>query len=64
MHDGKFFINYIFQNNVQNKIIVQLYKNNSGFALTSFDFQLPNPSTSANNNSGNFFTDLFKNFFK
>lgn len=64
MHDGKFFINYIFQNNLQNKIIVQLYNNNSGFALTSFDFQIPKPFTPVNNNSGNFFTDLFKNFFK
>ena len=62
--DGRFFVNHIFQNNLQNKIIVQLYKNNSGFALASFDIQLPHSTTSANNNSGNFFSDLFKNFFK
>jgi hypothetical protein len=65
LSDGKFFVNYIFQNNLQNKIIVQLYKNNSGFALASFNIQLhasaPPP---ANNNSGNFFSNLFKNFFK
>jgi hypothetical protein len=62
--EGKFFVNYIFQNNLQNKIIVQLYKNNSGFALASFNIQLPTYTTSANNNSSNFFSDLFKNFFK
>jgi hypothetical protein len=58
----KFFINYIFQNNMQNKIIVQLYRNNSGVALASFDFQLLNTSTSTNNDPANLVLNLFKNF--
>ena len=63
--DGKTFINYIFPNSGKNKIILQLYENNSGLALASFDVQLRNSSPSTNdNNSGNFFSDLFKNFFK
>ena len=34
VNDGKVFINYIFPNNINNKIIIQLYKNDQGFALT------------------------------
>ncbi len=64
LHNGKFSINYIFQNIVKNKIIIQLYKDNQGFVLASFDIQLPNSSPSVNNKSSNFFSELFKNFFK
>jgi hypothetical protein len=71
VHNVKISINYIFQNVVKNKIIIQLYKDNQGFALASFDTQIPNSAPSVNNNSGNFFSDLFKsisdlfnNFFK
>jgi hypothetical protein len=71
LHNGKISINYIFQNVVKNKIIIQLYKDNQGFALDSFDIQLPNSPPLINNNSSNFFSDLFKsisdlfyNFFK
>ncbi len=71
LHNGKISINYIFQNVVKNKIIIQLYKDNQGFALDSFDIQLPNSPPPINNNSSNFFSDLFKsisdlfnNFFK
>jgi hypothetical protein len=71
LHNGKISISYIFQNVVNNKIIIQLYKDNQGFALATFDTQIPNSAPSVNNNSGNFFSDLFKsisdifnNFFK
>ena len=67
LHNGKISINYIFQNIVKNKIIIQLYKDNQGFALASFDIQLPNSAPSVNNYSSNFFSDLFKSisdFFK
>ncbi|MDQ6723118.1 MAG: hypothetical protein M3Z01_02470 [Thermoproteota archaeon] len=60
--NGNIFINYIFSNNVQNKIIVQLYKNNQGFALASFDFQLPNLSPPENNIFSNFFQTYLKIF--
>jgi hypothetical protein len=60
VHNGKISINYIFQNIVKNKIIIQLYKDNQGFALASFDIQLPNSAHSTNNNSSNFFSDVFK----
>jgi hypothetical protein len=60
LHNGMISINYIFQNIVKNKIIIQLYKDNQGFALASFDIQLPNSAPSVNNYSSNFFSDLFK----
>ncbi len=36
--DGKTFINYIFPNSGKNKIILQLYENNSGLALVPLMF--------------------------
>ena len=77
VNNGKTFINYIFPNNVNNKIIIQLYKNNQGLALASYDIQSSNTSSSnpysfpsENNKSNNIFSDLinsftniFKNFF-
>ena len=71
LKDGKVFINYIFPNNVSSKIIIQLYKNNQGYALASFDTKTPSFSTFANNKSNDFFSylsksisEFFQNFFK
>ena len=67
VNDGKTFINYIFPNNVNNKIIIQLYKNNQGLALASYDIQLSNTSLplsfpSENDKLNNFFSDIIKSF--
>jgi hypothetical protein len=71
--DGKAFADYIFPSNVNSKVIIQLYKNNQGYFLSSFDIK---PLTSPflftiNNNFFNFFSnisksisDFFKNFIK
>ncbi|HEY6534630.1 MAG TPA: hypothetical protein VIY08_02300 [Candidatus Nitrosocosmicus sp.] len=60
--NGNFFINFIFQNYLQNKIIVQLYLNKSGVALTTFDFQIY-PLT-PKNFPQNPFLDFFQKLFK
>ncbi len=57
--DGKYSINYIFPSSGEDKIILQLYKNNLGFALASFDIKVPSTS---NNTTNNIFSGLFKIF--
>ncbi|MGN6823275.1 MAG: hypothetical protein ACTHJ7_10975, partial [Candidatus Nitrosocosmicus sp.] len=73
VQNGKTSIDYIFPGNVSSKLIIQLYKNNQGYALDYFDVKTPYPSStfSGNNSLNNFFSDLsksisdfFKNFFK
>jgi hypothetical protein len=73
VQNGKTSIDYIFPGNVSSKVIIQLYKNNQGYALDYFDVKTPYPSStfSANNSLNNFFSDLsksisdfFENFFK
>ncbi|MGN6350068.1 MAG: hypothetical protein ACTHL3_01245 [Candidatus Nitrosocosmicus sp.] len=73
IQNGKTSIDYIFPGNVSSKLIIQLYKNNQGYALDYFDVKTPYPSStfSGNNSLNNFFSDLsksisdfFKNFFK
>ncbi len=59
----RFFINFIFQNYLQNKIVVQLYSNKSGGALTSFDFQIYPSQSTKKYESQNPFLDFFKNLF-
>lgn len=62
--NGKFFINFIFQNYLQNKIIVQLYSNKSGVALTTFDFQIHPPQSTKKTEPENPLFIFFKNLFK
>ena len=73
VNDGKAFADYIFPSNVNSKVIIQLYKNNQGYFLSSFDVKSTNASSPfiTSNNFFNVFSnisksisDFFKNFIK
>jgi hypothetical protein len=73
VNDGKAFADYIFPSNINSKVIIQLYKNNQGYLLSSFDIKPTNPSSPfiTSNNFFNVFSnisksisDFFKNFIK
>jgi hypothetical protein len=53
--NGKFSVEYIFPDDGQHKIILQLYKNTTAFTLASFDIMVPHPHSS---------NDLFSWLFK
>lgn len=53
--NGKFSVEYIFPDDGQHKIILQLYKNTTAFTLASFDIIVPHPQP-----SNDFFSWLFK----
>ena len=41
--DGQFSINYIFPDDGEHRIILQLYKNMTPFSVGSFDLAIPHP---------------------
>jgi hypothetical protein len=41
--DGQFSVNYIFPDDGEHRIILQLYKNTTPFAVSSFDLLIPHP---------------------
>ena len=53
--NGKFSVEYIFPDDGQQKIILQLYKNTTAFTLASFDIIVPHLQP-----SNDFFSWLFK----
>ena len=42
--DGQFSINYIFPDDGEHRIILQLYKNMTPFTVSSFDLAIPHPT--------------------
>lgn len=54
--NGKFSVEYIFPDDGQHRVIVQLYKNTAIFALASFEITVPHPPPPEN-----IFSWLFKN---
>lgn len=46
--DGKFSVDYIFPDDGQHKIILQLYKDSTAFTVASFDLTTPHPKASSN----------------
>ena len=42
--DGQFSINYIFPDDGEHRIILQLYKNMTPFTVSSFDLTIPHPT--------------------
>ena len=60
--DGRFSVDYIFPDDGEHRIIVQLYKNNSAFAIGSFDVVIPHQKQPGEV-IGDFFSNLFKNLF-
>ncbi|MEJ7641945.1 MAG: hypothetical protein WKF36_07090 [Candidatus Nitrosocosmicus sp.] len=56
---GKFSVDYLFPDDGQHRIIVQLYKNTTAFTLGSFDITIPHPQP-AKQPIEEFFSNLFK----
>lgn len=67
--NGKFSVDYFFQSDGDNKIIVQLYNNTTPMTIGSFDIIVPLSPSSGNTSPGgssdnNIFSGLFGNWFK
>lgn len=43
--DGKFSVNYIFPDDGEHRIILQLYRNATPFTVSSFDLTIPHPTS-------------------
>ncbi|WP_148685431.1 hypothetical protein [Candidatus Nitrosocosmicus hydrocola] len=42
--DGQFSVNYIFPDDGEHRVILQLYKNMTPFTVSSFDLTIPHPT--------------------
>jgi hypothetical protein len=60
--NGKISVDYIFPDDGEHRIILQLYRNESAFALSYFNIVIPHPKEPPAPN-GNFLDSLFKNLF-
>ena len=62
--NGKFSVEYMFPDDGQHRVLLQLYKNGSAFAISSFDIVIPHPLPPPSHPSPiGFLLDLFKNLF-
>ena len=59
---GKISVEYIFPDDGEHRIILQLYKNESAFPISCFDIAIPHPKKPTSP-IDNFFGDLFNNLF-
>ncbi len=60
IYGGHFSVDYIFPDDGEHRIILQLYKNTTPFTVSSFDLVIPHPtSPSQNERLLNLFTDFF-----
>ncbi|WP_186434314.1 FixH family protein [Candidatus Nitrosocosmicus arcticus] len=48
--DGQFSVNYIFPDDGEHRIILQLYKNTTPFTVSSFDLVIPHSTLPSENN--------------
>ncbi|WP_458720430.1 hypothetical protein [Candidatus Nitrosocosmicus sp. R] len=61
---GHFSVDYIFPDDGEHRIILQLYKNITPFTVSSFDLAIPHPTPSSETeNLLNPFTDFFNSLF-
>lgn len=42
--NGQFLVDYVFPDDGKHRIILQIYKNDTPFALSSFDILIPHPA--------------------
>ena len=61
--DGKFAVEYMFPDHGAHRIILQLYKYGSAFAIGSFDIMIPHQQEQSNQKFWGFFANLFDNLF-
>ena len=59
---GNLSVEYIFPDDGEHRIILQLYKNESAFSISTFDIAIPHPKKPTSP-IDNFFGDLFNNLF-
>ena len=60
--NGKISVDYIFPDDGEHRIILQLYRNESAFAVSYFNMVIPHPKQAPEAN-GNFLDSLFKSLF-
>ena len=60
--DGKLSVEYIFPDDGEHRVILQLYKNESAFSISSFDIVIPHPKQ-PNSPIDNLLKSLFGNLF-
>jgi hypothetical protein len=60
--DGKFSVDYIFPDDGEHRIIVQVYKNNSALAIGAFNVVIPHQKQPGEA-VGDFFSNFFRNLF-
>jgi hypothetical protein len=60
---GKFSVEYIFPDDGEHRVILQLYRNDSAFAISSFNMVIPHPKQQPLLADDNFLTNLFRNIF-
>jgi hypothetical protein len=64
INNGKFSIEYIFPDDGQHRILLQLYNNTIPFTVASFDIFIPHSSIQqAPGANKDFFSQLFESFF-
>ena len=64
INSGKFSLEYIFPDDGQHRIILQLYKNTTPFTVASFDIFIPHSSLQLPPGANkDFFSQLFEGFF-
>ena len=64
INNGKFSLEYIFPDNGQHRILLQLYKNTTPFTVASFDIFIPHSSPQLPPGANkDFFSQLFESFF-
>ena len=60
--NGKISVEYIFPDDGERRIILELYRNESAFAASYFNIVIPHPKQPPAPN-GNFFDNIFKSLF-
>jgi hypothetical protein len=61
--NGKFSVEYIFPDDGEHRIILQLYENTTAFDISSFDIFIPHPQPQPPPSSQNLFSQFFDNIF-
>ncbi len=58
-----FAVEYIFPDDGEHRVILQLYEKDSSFAISSFDITIPHPKQQPSLPNDNFLSNLLKNLY-